>query len=396
MSALNRSGYKGVRPNGKRWQAKDSKGVYGTFDTPHEAACALADARGRPHPPRIDGFTTPAADVSHALIAAPSTNPSTAVSSVAPPSSDDDVEIAQVRAWWIAEWQSGRRDFLERVDRRVLLDKCVAATGIEFTAKRFNAIMQQHIERRLEVSVVRLHGVSTKIWYIVERMCPLEALAARQAVHTSEDLRCQWEIAQRRIRELEQRLAAAEAIASRKEELEVSEKYEGDSNEASEESEASENDEDERDEEQQCHAACSDSEDYCIVQEDDKEEEEDSEYVEPSAEFHEARWAARLNALRLLPRRQHRCTNTLRDFRDVSGVCHNPAVPDPDGASFGHVRRCLRCSQLPASERVDDDPARVDKLLCTWEFSPGLCLCTKSPIPGKTMCERHARMGPRR
>jgi hypothetical protein len=54
MSAFKRSMTSRVRPSGKRWQARDSKGFYGTFDSAYEAACALADAHGRPRPANIE------------------------------------------------------------------------------------------------------------------------------------------------------------------------------------------------------------------------------------------------------------------------------------------------------------------------------------------------------
>ena len=47
------SGYPGVRKHGNGWQAKDRHGTYGTFIDRYAAACALADARGKPHPARL-------------------------------------------------------------------------------------------------------------------------------------------------------------------------------------------------------------------------------------------------------------------------------------------------------------------------------------------------------
>jgi hypothetical protein len=46
------SGYPGVRRHEKNWQAKDAKGVYGTFADPYDAACALSTAQGKPTPGR--------------------------------------------------------------------------------------------------------------------------------------------------------------------------------------------------------------------------------------------------------------------------------------------------------------------------------------------------------
>ena len=48
------SGYTGVRRHGLKWQAKDKSGAVGTFDDPYVAACALAEARGRPKPERTE------------------------------------------------------------------------------------------------------------------------------------------------------------------------------------------------------------------------------------------------------------------------------------------------------------------------------------------------------
>lgn len=47
------SGYKGVRRHGHKWQAIDKNGVYGTYEDPYAAACALASAQGKPNPTRI-------------------------------------------------------------------------------------------------------------------------------------------------------------------------------------------------------------------------------------------------------------------------------------------------------------------------------------------------------
>ena len=54
----NTSGYPGVRRHGRDgWQAKDKNGTYGTYRTRYEAACALADAQGKPWPQRVEEET---------------------------------------------------------------------------------------------------------------------------------------------------------------------------------------------------------------------------------------------------------------------------------------------------------------------------------------------------
>ena len=47
------SGYKGVRRHGHKWQAIDKNGVYGTYEDAYVAACALANAQGKPNPTRL-------------------------------------------------------------------------------------------------------------------------------------------------------------------------------------------------------------------------------------------------------------------------------------------------------------------------------------------------------